>query len=552
MPKKQQDSSFCPPRIVRVPKNWDSVAALFRRGTRKPLSVKTKKSQDKRKHLEPFFSAITDYVNDHTRLQAMVEALDKAATYTNAMLRSRTVMGRVKQADGTLSARRGYKVEMRIILKGGNLLRLYQLLYQHVMPWYMFKAFEKNYMDYFKKGDLDVEYLLMNQADPKDVVYLDDDDPEAQETLQVVSYVTLLVYRNLLFQNEMPYQNLVFCGESASAPATQHTMDGLLATLRKEQSNLLDTPEEKRYKDAKLVGVVMGNVLYGLNRETLRQGLARSVKTGQFNDNEKRLSVDLQKHVDAFRVDLFTELDEKDESMRYFYPLSRAPGSNLFITIHRQLRFIEEAPSGGELVKNFMLGRLMLNTVLVFRNDQGILPVRMRGEIIDFATSYSNDVKLKLTKGFIALKSMGFKYIDIFDANYLLQDLYSMLFKEVAYPWADKKYKKRLVRLLFFQWLMLADGVNPITSLLSKLHLKKAITKVNYKRHAFVKATKLMLRSDAVKEPEFVAFLKVINEFRAHLVTMLTTHRKRKDQPLKHDDIVEALKMRGSNPGLNV
>ncbi len=548
---KSKDSDFCPTYVNRYPSDmnarWRTLSRLFdTRADQKPLKVKTKQTATKRKFLEPLFGVMTDYVNRNTHLHTMLEALDKAAAETNQLLKTRTIAARAKQADGSLGPRKRYRMELRVVLKGGNLLRLYQLLYQHVMPLYFFKEMERDYMEFFKKGDLDVEFVLVNRDDRQEMLYIDPDDAEGRKALQILTYNTLNTYRNLMFKDNKAFRHLTFCGHGAKSPFTRHSLDELLNELRAAQPDLLDTEEEALYKKAKLEGIVIGNVVYGVDATTFWQDLEASVASGTMPEKNQRQAEKLLNGQGASRVDLYTELDDKDPLTRRFFALTKPPGSNLFITVHRQLRFVEKAPEGGDLLKDFMLGRIMLNSVLLFRDTQNLLiPINVRGEIIDFATSYSDDIKLKFKKKFISLKPFGMRYMDMFDGSTLRADLYSMLFKEVAYPWEDKKYAKRLVRMLFFQWLEIADNVRPIAKLIGTLALSKPITAQNYKTHPFMVRNDLMLHTDAPKQRQaFSGFLEVVNEFRDKLHTMLTTHEERKDSPLKREDMLEALAMR--------
>lgn len=541
-------SEFCPSYMVRFSNNlttrWRELRHLFQTEGKEPLEMKTKDTGTKRKFLEPFFDVMTDYVNRNTHLQAMLEALDQAAIETNAMLHRRKLKLRAKLADGTFGARKSYSVEMRIVLKGGNLLRLYQLLYQHVMPLYFFEEIEQNYKQYFKKGDLDLEFILVDRDHPSQFLYADSDDKYGREALQIISYNMLNTYRNLLFEGGKPFRHLTFCGQGSTSLYAQHRLDVLFEELKSAQKDLLDDEDEQVYKKAKLVGVVIGQVVHGIKRNVLESELKKSVASGKLAEREQRSADRLLREGGSFRLDAYTEMDEADPLTRRFFRLSAAPGSNIFITIHRQIRIAETAPDGSDALKNFMLGRVMLNSVLLFRHEGIIVPLNMRGEIIDFATSYTDDFKLKIKKKIFDLKTLGMKYTYIFGVHTLSEDLYFMLFRENEFPWEDKKYEKRLVRMLFFKWLEVADNAY-MNRLGETLHLATPITTKNHTTHAYMRRMDLVLPEKATHETkDFNDYLKVIDAFRTKLATMLAKHKKRHNTPLSRVDMFDALALK--------
>lgn len=576
----ESSGELCPRYTHVLPTNLKQRWAVLKNefDTEKKTAVELQqkpKVRQTRKFMQPMFDALTDYVNDNTNMLQMLKTLDAATMATNRLIANKTILAKPLLAPGNIGKKGRYHVKLKISSKGGNLLRLYYLLYKDVVPLHFYKAFERDYSQYFKKSDLDLEMMYVDAANPTQKLLVDPQDYDMQIFTNMVTYHVLNEYRNAMYlsRSTPSFEHLRFCGQTLTAPIQQKHFEALFKALRDGQKDLLDDTEERAYRNATLLGFVFGDAVYpnalgGEMKTSYMQKMKRDLVRGRYDmpmyTRSKRVVERMLKSgVHSRRSDIYIDpappsTDGSGVNVLNVYGIasssvSHQDGSNTFATVHRHLNFVEDAPGGETIEKSFTLGRIMLSVVLIFydRKKDLVLPVRSRGEIIDLAMSYSNDVKNDLTKTLMPLDDVfGTHTLTMFSVQTLIDDLYSMLFLENALPWLDKKYEKRLIRMLFFLWISHTKDT-PLSKMRSLLDLDKSIKTVSYASHGMMTTFNLKL-SNAATTPEhrqdFLKFIRICDEFRENLRTMYATNDARKDILYRRDDLFDLMRLRQTLP----
>lgn len=131
---------------------------------------------------------------------------------------------------------------------------------------------------------------------------------------------------------------------------------------------------------------------------------------------------------------------------------------SMYNSLNSTLNFKDDT---GKLI-SFVLIRMKINFLI--NNEMNI-----GGELIDISIPNNTDYEMKhhnthekfsnfINENIIKIHNnkMNFDYY-IIKLNYIVNDLYRMLFDNVLYPWKDSKYEKRLSRLMYFTFLYEVD-----------------------------------------------------------------------------------------------
>jgi hypothetical protein len=108
------------------------------------------------------------------------------------------------------------------------------------------------------------------------------------------------------------------------------------------------------------------------------------------------------------------------------------------------------------LVSDFDLARVKINNKVTFNIDNKKIEKNLSADIIDMSFLNPGDTKSdyvhekchKISMPEWTMRQVEKYYIPFLTPHYLFYDLCSMIIEESVYPWADKKYAKRLERLV--------------------------------------------------------------------------------------------------------
>ncbi len=173
-----------------------------------------------------------------------------------------------------------------------------------------------------------------------------------------------------------------------------------------------------------------------------------------FKNLTKELNVDSVKLVN--KGDNLIEFGKKNDIL--IYEKNNSSISFIYNIINFALEFYDIS---GNII-NFNLLRTKINFLL--NNKENV-----SGELIDISLPTKKDIHMKYFKtsekfnkfideNIIKVKNKEFNFnYYIININYIIEDLYGILFIKYIFPWEDEKYEKRLARMLYFIFLNMID-----------------------------------------------------------------------------------------------
>ena len=157
--------------------------------------------------------------------------------------------------------------------------------------------------------------------------------------------------------------------------------------------------------------------------------------------------------------DKFIKFD-KDENIMV-HDIQNKPTTAYYNSVNQALKFA--SPAGG--VTRFDLARTKIN----FQMNESI---NQSGELIDVSVPKKEDYQMQVhntTKRFhkfvkkniiqdLYNEEYDFKY-NLINMHYIIHDLMNMLYIGREFPWEDRKYAKRVNRLMYFVFLDILDKI---------------------------------------------------------------------------------------------
>ncbi len=291
------------------------------------------------------------------------------------------------------------KYKLKLLFKGGNVLRLYNNNIIDFFPPKSEKIIEKIFEPFLKQSDIDF------------TIYLNPNIKNYEKTLNKINFE-------------------------------------LLESLNKIRNKIINNPE--KYFN-----------IYNLNQNSIKKAF------NKLNDKLGSRNIDLGNMSDKL---IFLENEKDFKSDILVFEDTNPDISPYFNSLNTSLNFFR-----GDIFTKFNLLRTKINFKINNKID-------LAGELIDISIPHkkdSNMKKLNTTKKYNkfikdnikTIKRYDFKY-NLMKIPFLIKDLHNVLYIQNKYPWMDKKYKKRLARLLYFIFLYDIDNKKVSMYLLNKLKKK--------------------------------------------------------------------------------
>lgn len=382
-----------------------------------------------------------------------------------------------------------FKDNIKLIFKGGNILKAVFLNYKYQMPGNLADEMSKLFDKYFSRSDLDFQIVIY----PK---FTADNIKNEEIYEELVGRFGILVYwvinefrKNYLFKLDETFDFYQF-NNTIKISKLKYLKDQLNNTLGKMQEHKIFEQflrdfggEFIYYKNMKIKNIFF-NYLCS-NQEELND-YSRNIKTNYVDVDIIKNTLQSQNYFFNFREDVYIE-DKVDSSNNVLLVKTINSEDNFksehYLTYIKNL-FIENKKTG--LIRSFSLLRLKINFLAEFTSEIAgqtkYGAINIPGELIDVSISKFNDSKIKLfdTKNisdiygeyyFKKINFSPFKFYS-YKFEYLTLDLYEVIYSDNDFPWEDFKFEKRLNRLLFLSIVELFSLSN------NELNLSEFIKKI--------------------------------------------------------------------------
>lgn len=373
-----------------------------------------------------------------------------------------------------------------LLYKGGNLLRIF---YKRFLSNFAVEAniniaaiVDDVFAADFGKSDDDFTILINPELPMFDKIHAD---------MNYLSFACLEIIRKKL-QSDPDYYFDYFkldTNEKKSVLAT-----ALKAAVDDNGFKSLSDPSSPYYQ-FEIVGILLGDIYTAIPPKNITMNKYRQLLWRKSDDQVKYLSelypieyptLDSVKKFAKFDSDTDPKSNFASSSRNDFFilPIDNKAAIYPSVTIDKNVIYVShndiifDDPTG---VVSFVLNRSKINARIYLKKSVFSEPVTLAyvsapGELIDITIANRNDIGLKYmySTGFSRnLTEYVFSNTDDFHTNsqfiftgyshdYLIHDLENMLFGQTQnQPWTDKKYEKRLKRLIFIEYLKLLAMYGP-------------------------------------------------------------------------------------------
>jgi len=390
------------------------------------------------------------------------------------------------------------------VFKGGNVLRIVANKFMRSLPGVVSEILDKYYGASFKKSDADFSIYIDTHLENYEKIFKD---------MTTLAYLLLNQIRNELYPNVDKYFDFYRYNDKNKKEILQEYLDRL------NSSNSIKNEEINPLHKGQFISLLF-NKLQVKNREstddydkmklkynfgTQKDGTKLDYVITEQNQNSVFLYSMIPFHkLDQTKNPLINEIidDQKkiygDQTSTHFY-----------VTANDTLKF--HSPDK-KIYTYFNLVRMKANfkTEFVDKDDTGYV-INTNGEMIDVSIShksssemdhfFDDDMKSRLHKYTFEAGENSFEFLS-YSIDYLMYDLETILFKQPEYPWEDRKYAKRIRRLLF-------------------LYFVDMITNLKGKTLAQMQKYLIAIKSFCVLPFTSINSIKDINEYTKHVENFL-------------------------------
>lgn len=410
------------------------------------------------------------------------------------------------------------------VYKGGNILRLIAHEFLNELPGAAADIIFQYYNPGFKQSDADFSIYVDPRLDNFANIYAD---------ITLISYQLLVYLRDVFEGHETKFFNFRRYNDEYKTERLNKYLGDLNNTAT------IQNPESEYYN----------------SQFVMLQNRKNTSTSPPDNPNNLPTSIGLRK-------DMVVTTLEKDPNTIITYDIDDENNPNkvsdYYISVNTALKFMLE-----DQLMHFNLVRMKVNFVMYnAKNGEKINPMQMGGELIDVSIPAQDTAGIRHffeeidnnIKEFKMEKPFPFKFIAP-TIEYLIEDLELILFKTVEYPWIDRKYVKRVNRLLFLYFIDLIavdaslkdkEGfiseigqniINPLSSFDTLDESAKKLIKENISKKAYESKTygikfekffveleriltQVMTRGTAEDKEELKKFVQVVDN---NLQTMIQT-----------------------------
>jgi len=382
------------------------------------------------------------------------------------------------------------------ILKGGNTLKAIMEKYISKQAGIVGEYIHEIYGKYFKRSDLDFQLIIYP-------FFTYDDNlnkkiyNEIVEDLKILSCYVLNRFRNSFFSKLSDTFGYYKCNTNTKHKLLKKLLEDLnngdffkKIQGQDQKDKFIEKygEENKHYLNMKFTNINFDEV--NSNYDIMNNFLSIKNDSSKTLLNEEILNIinnQLSNELINSRRDLFIEVDKEvrvkkmieliysniDKEIQNKLFNNKDNRSEFYISLMENLVFGTVHKAKGPKKTSFGLARLKVNFLVNLEttdNKYGI--INIPSELIDISIAYYDDHKIK--SGFAGrkqIKDLYTKY-DFSNSNVekfsfwsynissFIHDLHVILFDDVSLPWNDKKYEKRLYRILFFSIIQILSKNN--------------------------------------------------------------------------------------------
>jgi hypothetical protein len=380
------------------------------------------------------------------------------------------------------------------ILKGGNTLKAIMEKYISEQAGLVGEYIYDIYGKYFKRSDLDFQIViypyLINDASKNITVY-----NEIVEDLKILSCYTLNRFRNTFISNLSDTFNYYKYNNNTKQKLLKKLLDELNSCdfFKKiqdpsEQVKFINNygEENRYYFNMKFTNIDFNNI--NSDEDVMINFLSIMKDPTKIIPIKESLNIinnQLNNELLNSRIDIFINIDKKNIIIKKMIELiysnndkefqkklydGKDNKSEFYISIIDDIKWERKRLQAAPFLTSFSLVRLKVNFLVNIQTNNKYSILNIPSELIDISIPYFNDHKNKGTFGnddSKKIKDLFTKYefsntklnqsfnFWSYNINTFIHDLYVMLFVDSLLPWQDKKYKKRLFRILFFSTIQL-------------------------------------------------------------------------------------------------
>jgi hypothetical protein len=382
------------------------------------------------------------------------------------------------------------------ILKGGNTLKSILEKYISVQAGIVGQYIHDTYGEYFKRSDLDFQIIIFPHLSDDDIINKRIYN-EIVEDLKILSCYVLNRFRNTFLSNLSKTFNYYQYNNATKQKLLIKLLEDINScdffkkiTSRTEQDSFIKKygDEYEYYFNMKFTNINFNDV--NSDDNVMNNFLSIMKNSAKILSNKDILNIinnQLSNELINSRTDLeinvlkdniiikqmikliYSKIDEEIQKNLYNDKNNR---SELYISLIEDVKFERTNTTKGNYVTTFGLVRLKINFLLNLETiDNKNAVMNIPGELIDISISYFDDHKNTIFSNGKKINDLFTNYefsnsnVEPFkfwsyNINSFIHDIFVILYVDVLLPWEDKKYKKRMYRMLFFATIQLLSKQN--------------------------------------------------------------------------------------------
>lgn len=445
----------------------DSTALKFESG-----NIKKRKDVELR-------DVITDFINDH-----FLGSKKILYSYTKMLLDgfNNILKKYIEKIQPIINKKYGLNIDLSkkiiVIFKGGNTLKSIKERYTYMQNGYISRLIDDYYFAYFKNSDLDFQIVIHKYITETEA------NMEIYEIIKDQLANIYILYLNRLRNYMLGNLNNIFTFFKYNKKTKREILKEVLEKLNnceiiKNKShefkeNFIEEFGEqyKFFTEMKFNNIVCGGVSID---EKLTSDYVNNYKKNntQFVPVRENLNIFESQFPESSKYDFFVKsigvnnfinkLNCNILSNDINFVSDVIKDKTEFVIQYADKVVITNMIDDTPFINDFSLIRMKYNLLATFETtDNKLGAINIAGELIDLSINCYNDYKLKkftsaedeITKFYSEYKfnnneyDISFNYWS-YNINSFIYDLHSMLFYEIDIPWNNKKYKKRIYRILF-------------------------------------------------------------------------------------------------------
>lgn len=378
------------------------------------------------------------------------------------------------------------------IFKGGNTLKAILEKYISVQAGNVGGYIQDVYGKYFKRSDLDFQIVIypnLTQDESQNRIIYN----EIVEDLKIFSCYALNRFRNTFISNLSDTFNYYKYNNNTKQKLLKKLLDNLNSAdffkkikdpLEQDKFIKQHGEENKYYFNMKFTNINFNNINSDENIMINFLGIMNDLsKTLPSKEALNIINNQLKNELINSRIDIFIKIEENimvkrmieliysnidKEFQKKLYD-NKENRSEFYISLIDNIKWERHRLTAKPFLTSFGLVRLKINFLVNLEIDNNKYSIlNIPSELIDISIPYFDDHKSKglFTNGkkinnlFTKFEFSNLKLEQSFNfwsynINTFIHDLYVMLFVDSLLPWNDKKYEKRVFRMLFFSTIQL-------------------------------------------------------------------------------------------------